>query len=55
LDDGAFAAALAGLIADPVGRRRIGDANRLKAEQDFDQAAMFAAHASLWRGAPLAL
>jgi glycosyltransferase involved in cell wall biosynthesis len=52
LDDGAFAAALAGLIADPAGRRRIGDANRLKAEQDFDQAAMFAAHASLWRGAP---
>jgi hypothetical protein len=37
-------------MADPESRRRIGHANRLKAEQDFDQAAMFAAHAALWRG-----
>jgi glycosyltransferase involved in cell wall biosynthesis len=50
LDEAALAGALAGLIADPDARRRIGHANRLKAEWDFDQAAMFAAHGALWSG-----
>jgi glycosyltransferase involved in cell wall biosynthesis len=49
-DDAAFAAALASLAADPETCRRIGHANLLKAQQDFDQAAMFAAHGALWRG-----
>jgi glycosyltransferase involved in cell wall biosynthesis len=51
LDDSALAAALAPLIADPDARRRIGLANLTKARRDFDQAAMFAAHGALWRGA----
>lgn len=50
LNDTTLADALAALIADPAVRRRIGSANRAKAEQDFDQAAMFAAHGALWRG-----
>jgi glycosyltransferase involved in cell wall biosynthesis len=50
LDDLALATALAGLAADPESRRRIGQANLAKARQDFDQAAMFAAHGALWRG-----
>jgi glycosyltransferase involved in cell wall biosynthesis len=49
-DDTAFAAALAALAADPAARHQIGRANLLKAQQDFDQAAMFAAHGALWRG-----
>jgi glycosyltransferase involved in cell wall biosynthesis len=50
LDDAALAAALASLIADAEGRRRIGLANLAKAQRDFDQARMFAAHGALWRG-----
>ena len=50
LDATALAGALGKLIADPALRRRIGSANRAKAERDFDQAAMFAAHGALWRG-----
>ena len=50
LNDTALADALAGLIANPAVRRRIGSANQAKAEHDFDQAAMFAAHGALWRG-----
>lgn len=50
LDDAALAGALAGLAADPAARRRIGSDNRVKAERDFDQAAMFATHGALWRG-----
>lgn len=49
-DDAAVAEALAALAADPEARRRIGRANLAKARQEFDQAAMFAAHAALWRG-----
>jgi glycosyltransferase involved in cell wall biosynthesis len=50
LDDAALAGALAALIADPDARLRIGGANRAKAEREFDQGAMFAAHGALWRG-----
>jgi glycosyltransferase involved in cell wall biosynthesis len=50
LDDAALAGALATLTADPDARRRIGAANRAKAEREFDQGAMFAAHGALWRG-----
>jgi glycosyltransferase involved in cell wall biosynthesis len=50
LDDTALAGALAVLIADPDQGRRIGLANLAKAQLDFDQAAMFAAHGALWRG-----
>ena len=50
LDDAALAAALAGLMADPDLCLRIGAANLAKARRDFDQSAMFAAHAALWRG-----
>ncbi|HYZ21169.1 MAG TPA: glycosyltransferase [Rhodopila sp.] len=49
-DDAAFAAALAALIDDPGLRRTLGAANRARAEREFDQAAMFAAHGALWRG-----
>jgi glycosyltransferase involved in cell wall biosynthesis len=51
-DDAALAGALASLIEDPAARQRIGLANKAKAERDFDQAAMFAAHGALWRGTP---
>jgi glycosyltransferase involved in cell wall biosynthesis len=47
---GAFAGALAVLLADPDLRHRIGLANLDKARRDFDQAAMFAAYGALWRG-----
>lgn len=50
LNDEALAAAIAPLLGNPDARNRLGNANRLKAEQDFDQGAMFAAHAALWRG-----
>ncbi len=46
----AMAAALLDLLAQPDLRRDIGAANRAKARQDFDQAAMFAAYGRLWRG-----
>ena len=50
LDDDSMAKALAALAADPVARQKIGAANLAKARRDFDQAAMFATHAALWRG-----
>jgi glycosyltransferase involved in cell wall biosynthesis len=50
LNDSALATALVALVADPSARQRIGAANLTKARRDFDQAAMFAAHAALWRG-----
>jgi glycosyltransferase involved in cell wall biosynthesis len=50
-DDEAIATALRALLADPTGQRRIGAANRLKAERDFDQATMFDAWHALWTGA----
>ena len=52
LDDAALAAALGGLMADPDLCLRIGAANLAKARREFDQSAMFAAHAALWRGGP---
>ncbi|MDR3532534.1 MAG: glycosyltransferase [Rhodopila sp.] len=52
LDDPALAAALAAAAADRDSRQRIGLANLGKARRDFDEAAMFAAHGALWRGAP---
>jgi glycosyltransferase involved in cell wall biosynthesis len=51
LDDAALAGALSALAGDPAARRRIGLANLAKAGRDFGQAAMFAAHGALWRGA----
>ncbi len=50
LDDDSMAEALAALASDPAARRAIGAANLAKARRDFDQAAMFASHAALWRG-----
>ena len=54
LEDGAFAAALAGLVADPALRGRIGAANLDRARREFDQAAMFATYGALWRGETIA-
>jgi glycosyltransferase involved in cell wall biosynthesis len=52
LEDAALAQALLALVTDPALRQVLGAANRDKARRDFDQAAMFAAHAALWRGVP---
>lgn len=49
-DDAAIARLLGDLLADPATRTRIGAANRLRAERDFDQAAMFEAWRGLWTG-----
>ncbi len=46
----ALAEALATLLDDPALRARLGAANRARAEQEFDQAAMFAAYEALFRG-----
>ena len=48
---GALAAALTALLADPAAARALGAANRARARQDFDQHAMFAAYAALFRAA----
>ncbi len=45
----ALADALATLLADPALRDRLGAANRARAEAVYDQEAMFASHATLWR------
>jgi glycosyltransferase involved in cell wall biosynthesis len=50
LDDTALGSALARMVADPAACRRLGAANRMKAQRDFDQAAMFATYGKLWRG-----
>jgi glycosyltransferase involved in cell wall biosynthesis len=50
-DDAALATALASLAADPALRRRLGAANRAKAERDYNQDTMFAAYAALFDGA----
>lgn len=52
-DDVALAAALERLLDDPVTARRIGAANRARAESYYDQQRMFATHATLWRGTPV--
>ena len=49
-DDTAFAVALSMVVADRDVSRRVGLANYLKAQRDFDQMTMFAAHGALWRG-----
>jgi glycosyltransferase involved in cell wall biosynthesis len=46
-DDAALAASLKRLLTDAALRHRLGAANRVKAQQDFDQEAMFQAHARL--------
>ena len=50
LDDTALTSALQGLAVDPALRLRIGAANREKSVREFDEAKMFAAHGTLWRG-----
>jgi glycosyltransferase involved in cell wall biosynthesis len=50
-DDVALADALRKLLRDPALRRRVGDANRARAEREFDEAKMFAAYAGLFDGA----
>lgn len=47
LEDGALAAALRPLLADPALRGRLGAANRAKAERDYDEETMFQAYAAL--------
>jgi glycosyltransferase involved in cell wall biosynthesis len=46
-DDAALAASLKPLLTDAALRHRLGAANRVKAQQDFDQEVMFQAHARL--------
>jgi glycosyltransferase involved in cell wall biosynthesis len=50
-DDTTVAASLTRLLGSPADRVQIGAANRARAEQDFDQATMFAAWRALWAGA----
>ena len=45
--DEALAAGLRALVADPALRRRVGEANRAKAEAEYDQETMFQAYAAL--------
>lgn len=49
-DEGALAAALAALAADPALRQRLGDANRRKALEEFDVSKMVDRHRAIWRG-----
>ncbi|PZW46767.1 glycosyltransferase involved in cell wall biosynthesis [Humitalea rosea] len=49
-DDAALASALHGLLGDPPLRRRLGAANRARAEQVYDQETMFQSHAALIDG-----
>lgn len=53
VDDGALAAAIAGLLADAALRQRIGSANAAKARAEYDEAAMIAAYDALYAGRPL--
>ncbi|MBO1076763.1 glycosyltransferase family 4 protein [Roseomonas marmotae] len=46
-DDQALADVMRPLLRDPALRRQAGQANRAKAERDYDQEAMFQAHADL--------
>lgn len=52
-DDAALAAALRPLLADAALRQQIGQANRAKAEQDYDQEKMFQAYATLIDATPI--
>ncbi len=49
-EDAALASALRALLDDPALRRRVGQANRRKAAQAYDQEAMFQAYAGLLTG-----
>ena len=49
-DDAALTAALTALLRDPAEARRVGAANRAKAERDFGEAAMFRSYAALFDG-----
>jgi glycosyltransferase involved in cell wall biosynthesis len=49
-DDAALANAMEQLLRQPDLRREIGAANRAKAEREYDQEAMFRAHAALFDG-----
>jgi glycosyltransferase involved in cell wall biosynthesis len=49
-EDTAISGMLATLLASVETRARIGAANRVKAERDFDQVVMFAAWRALWAG-----
>jgi glycosyltransferase involved in cell wall biosynthesis len=51
-DAAALAEAMAALLADPARRGAIGNANRARAERDYDQETMFQAYAALFGGAP---
>lgn len=48
--DEALAGSLLSLLRDPALRRRVGEANRAKAQLDYDQERMFQAYASLFDG-----
>lgn len=50
-DESALADALGRLAADPAARKRIGAANRARAEAEYDEAAMVAAYARVYGGA----
>jgi glycosyltransferase involved in cell wall biosynthesis len=50
-DEEALGDALRRLARDPGLRRRLGDANRLKAQSEYDEAAMIRAYADLYAGA----
>ncbi len=49
-DDAALAAGLSALLANPALRGQVGQANRRKAEADYDQETMFAAYGGLLAG-----
>ncbi len=47
-DDAALGNAIAALAADDAQRRRIGDANRIRAREDFDESVMASRYAALY-------
>jgi glycosyltransferase involved in cell wall biosynthesis len=49
-DDAALARSLAALLRDPGLCARLGEANRIRAGREFDQAALFAAWGAVWAG-----
>ncbi len=50
-DDGGLAAAIEAFALDPVLRRRVGEANRLRARERYDEAGMVAAYARVYAAA----
>jgi glycosyltransferase involved in cell wall biosynthesis len=49
-DDDSLAGALVALLTDAPLRRRLGEANRMRARSIYDQEAMFEAYAALYDG-----